>query len=148
MWWNYLSIPKLQRYNRWTLECISNFIPHFTGACDYLSMLGLKSNHVIKMGYWIHEYPLKPLARFTNIFTWGWVRVNGYIICFSVRCDYLHKPDLKSKLSVNVDQGWVMTYNTLAVYSFYSTYPILAPPISFSNKCPSLTDSKLQSQCY
>ena len=31
-------------------KCISNFIPHFTGACDYLSMLGLKLNHVSKSG--------------------------------------------------------------------------------------------------
>ena len=36
-----LSIPKLQRCNRWDWECISNFIPHFVGhmiiyPCDYL----------------------------------------------------------------------------------------------------------------
>ena len=30
-------------------ERINNFIPHFTGhICDYLSVLGLKLNHVIK----------------------------------------------------------------------------------------------------
>ena len=33
-------------------EWISNFIPHFTGACDYLSMLGFKLNHVSKSGHW------------------------------------------------------------------------------------------------
>ena len=27
-------------------------MPHFTGACDYLSMLGLKYIHVSKRGYW------------------------------------------------------------------------------------------------
>ena len=31
-------------------EWISTFIPHFSGACDYLSMLGLKLNHVNKRG--------------------------------------------------------------------------------------------------
>ena len=33
--------------NRWSLEWISNFIPHFNW-CDYLSMLGSKLNHVSK----------------------------------------------------------------------------------------------------
>ena len=31
-------------------EWISNFIPHLTGTCDYLSMLGLKLIHVSKVG--------------------------------------------------------------------------------------------------
>ena len=29
LWWKYLSIPKLQRCNRWSLEWINNFTPHF-----------------------------------------------------------------------------------------------------------------------
>ena len=32
-------------------EWISNFIPHFKGACGYLSMIGLKLIHVSKSGY-------------------------------------------------------------------------------------------------
>ena len=38
MWWNYLSIPKLQQCCRWSLEWISSSV----WACDYVSMLGLK----------------------------------------------------------------------------------------------------------
>ena len=30
MGWSYLPIPKLQRYNRWSLGWINNFTPHFT----------------------------------------------------------------------------------------------------------------------
>ena len=50
MGWNYLSIPKLQRCNRWSLGMDKLFHPTHYRACDYLSMLGLKLNHVSKRG--------------------------------------------------------------------------------------------------
>ena len=40
MGWNYLSIPKLQRCNRWSLGMDKWFHPTLYWACDYLSMLG------------------------------------------------------------------------------------------------------------
>ena len=46
MGWNYLSIPKLQQA---VYEWISNFIPLYW-ACNYLSTLGLKLNHISKRG--------------------------------------------------------------------------------------------------
>ena len=57
MGWNYLSIPKLQWCNRWSLGINKYFISHFAGACDYLSMLGLKLNHVSKRGPRWHDIP-------------------------------------------------------------------------------------------
>ena len=59
MGWNYLSIPKLQRCNRWSLGMDKWFHPTLYWACDYLSMLGLKLNHVSKSGprnqqYWLN----------------------------------------------------------------------------------------------
>ena len=48
MGWTYLSIPKLQRLHRWSLGMDKLFHP--TWACDYLSMLRLKLNHVDKKG--------------------------------------------------------------------------------------------------
>ena len=50
MGWNYLSIPKLQRCNRWSLGMDKWFHPKLCWTCDYLSMLGLKLNHVSKRG--------------------------------------------------------------------------------------------------
>ena len=47
---DYLSIPKLQRLHRWCLEWTGYVMPHFTGFVIYLSMLGLKLNHVNKRG--------------------------------------------------------------------------------------------------
>ena len=52
MGWNYLSIPKLQRCNRWSLGMDKWFHPTLYHACDYLSMLGLGLNHVSKRGQW------------------------------------------------------------------------------------------------
>ena len=52
MGWNYLSIPKLQRYNRWSLGMDKLFHPILYNGCDYISMLGLKLNHVSKRGPW------------------------------------------------------------------------------------------------
>ena len=51
MGWNYLSIPKLQRCNRWSLGMDKLFHRTLYQACDYLSMLGLKLNHVSKRGH-------------------------------------------------------------------------------------------------
>ena len=58
--WNYLSIPKLQRCNRWSLEMAMKFHPIFHNGFNYLSMLGTKLNHVSKMGprkwyLWAHN---------------------------------------------------------------------------------------------
>ena len=39
---------KLQRFNRWSLGMDKWFHPTLYWACDYLSMLGLKLNHVSK----------------------------------------------------------------------------------------------------
>ena len=47
---NYLSITKLQRCNRWSLGIDKLFHPTLYWACDYLSMSGLKLNHVSKRG--------------------------------------------------------------------------------------------------
>ena len=51
---NYLSIPKLQRCNRWSLGMDKLFQATLYQACNYLSMLGLKLNHVSKRG---HRWP-------------------------------------------------------------------------------------------
>ena len=46
--WNYLSIPKLQRCNRWNLGMNKKFHLTHYWKCDYLSMVGLKLNHAGK----------------------------------------------------------------------------------------------------
>ena len=51
MGWNYLSIPKLQRLHRWSLGMDKQFHPIHYNVCNYLSMLGLKLNHVSKRGH-------------------------------------------------------------------------------------------------
>ena len=48
MVWKYLSIPKLQRWNRWSLGMDKLFHTTLYSACDYLSMLGLKSSGVVQ----------------------------------------------------------------------------------------------------
>ena len=50
MEWNYLSIPKLQRCNRWSLGMDMSFHSTLCWQCDYLSMLGLKLIYASKRG--------------------------------------------------------------------------------------------------
>ena len=52
MRWNYLSIPKLQQLHHWCLGMDKQFRQTFYNGCNYLSMLGLKLNHVSKRGHW------------------------------------------------------------------------------------------------
>ena len=49
--WNYSSIPKLQRLYRRILGMKNQFHPTLYNGCDYISMLGLKLNHISKRGY-------------------------------------------------------------------------------------------------
>ena len=51
MGWNYLSIPKHQRCNCWSLGMDKQIHPILCNGCSYLSMLGLKLNHVSKSGH-------------------------------------------------------------------------------------------------
>ena len=48
MGWNYLSIPKLQHCNSWSLGIDMWIHPTFYWTCDYLSMQGLKLPYVSK----------------------------------------------------------------------------------------------------
>ena len=45
---NYLSIPKLQRLHRWSLQIDEYFYPTTYGAGDYLSIFGLMLFHISK----------------------------------------------------------------------------------------------------
>ena len=62
MGWNYLSIPKLQRFhklqrwNRWSLGMDKYIHPTLYQACDFLSMLEFKLIHVRKRGPWLPWY--------------------------------------------------------------------------------------------
>ena len=56
MGWHCLSIPKLQRCDRWRLGMDKYFHPTFCWSCDYVSMLRLKLNHVSERDPWcIHS---------------------------------------------------------------------------------------------
>ena len=44
--WNYLSIPKLQQCDRWSLVMNKQFHPTLYDGRDYLSMQGLELNNV------------------------------------------------------------------------------------------------------
>ena len=66
MGWNYICIPKLQRCSCWSLGMYKQFYLTLYWACDYLSMLGLKLNHVSKRGPRKHE----------NIFIFSFLKIN------------------------------------------------------------------------
>ena len=52
MGWNYLSIPKLQLCNLWSLVMDKLFHPTLYWTCDHLSILGLKFIHVSEKSPW------------------------------------------------------------------------------------------------
>ena len=61
--WNYVSIPKLQWYHRWSLGMDDLFHRTSYWGCNYLSMLKLTLNHVSK------SIPVRPrlgLLQFVN----------------------------------------------------------------------------------
>ena len=48
--WDAITIPKLQQCNRWSLRMDKWLHPELYTGCNYLSMQGLKLNHVSKRG--------------------------------------------------------------------------------------------------
>ena len=99
MGWNYLSIPKLQRCNRWSLGMDKLFHPTLYQACNYLSMLGLKLNHVSKRGHWscatswsFARLPYMSLPMGQKLFKlvtfWVWTLRNTYF--WNIWMDLLH----------------------------------------------------------
>ena len=52
MGWNHLSIPKLQRFNRWRLGTEKYFHLALCDGCNYVSLRWLKLNHISKRGPW------------------------------------------------------------------------------------------------
>ena len=68
MGWNYYSIPNLQRYNRWSLGIDKQFHLTLYWACYYLSMMGLKLNHVSKtaLDVWAEYFIGQSIALWTT----------------------------------------------------------------------------------
>ena len=70
MRWNFLSIPKLQRFHYWSLEINKQFHPTFYSGCNYWSMLGLKLISVNRKDTWW-------------LMSGGtWIILNSWKICF------------------------------------------------------------------
>ena len=70
MGWHYLSIPKLQRCNRWSWGMDELFHPTFHWACDYLSMLGLKLINVSKRGH-LQQTATNKKSRVPALLSWN-----------------------------------------------------------------------------
>ena len=87
MGWNYLSLPKLQRFHRWSLVMAKYFHPTFYNGCNYLYMLGLKSIHFSKMG---HRYHIE-LARQTILYCIWFLSSQSPDICFEHKTFSVHK---------------------------------------------------------
>ena len=69
MWRNCLSIPKLQRWNRWRLGMDKYFHPTLYWICNYLSMLRLKLTPVSHRGPCkaVVEYLIKQITGLTRV---------------------------------------------------------------------------------
>ena len=60
MGWNYLSIPKLQRFHRWSLGIDKYFHSALYKVCNYISMLGLQFIYVYKRAPGRHALSRSP----------------------------------------------------------------------------------------
>ena len=91
MEWEYLSIPKLQRSNRWSLGMDKWFHPTLYNGCDYLSMLGLKLIHVSKRGLRKTHFEF---AKYTssNIVFPHFNFKNSIILTIADACRYTYTP--------------------------------------------------------
>ena len=70
MGWNYLSIPKLQRFQHWNLEMDKWFHPTLYWACNYLSMLESKFIHVNRSSPMSH-FTQRMISQYQKKELWG-----------------------------------------------------------------------------
>ena len=102
MGWNYLSIPKLQRCNCWSLGMDKLFHTTLYWACDYLSILGYKLNHVSKRGYWyLHDTKPSPESMLV------------YSVKFPSKCNDLHSQKCDSELLSTKWRPFSLSLNVL-----------------------------------
>ena len=102
--WDYLSIPKLQRFHRWSLGMDKWYHPTSYGGF----MLGFKLNHVSKRGRWQRQTVLfirlyAPCQSFfTYLFLWICIRWSENII--QDEWGYLVINHSTSKISVDIQR--------------------------------------------
>ena len=101
MEWNNLSIPKLQRFHRWSLGMDKYFHPTLCNGCNYLPMRGFKLIQVSKRGPWYRDITL------TYIFSLN----KSTIIC---TCIWKHAPQWNS---ITIHYGNIVNIQTRASYS-------------------------------
>ena len=126
MGWNYLSIPKLQRCNRWSLGMDKWFHPTLYWACDYLSMLGLKLNHVSKRGHKMYHNDTWSQINASHTISqiWQMIYISLPLPCISARKDIFHIIALIAKpvdiICVHKDtqyfSTWIYVYLGLGYY--------------------------------
>ena len=137
MGWNYLSIPKLQRLHRWSLGMDKQFRPILYWVCNYISMLGLKLNHVIKSGpmrqtsitkpirylWTIHENDPRNVVDtrvLMGIFTarnWKMRKINSSKIAFAIKD--VKKKYKKWKMSPHDCPDYLILGHNLKLYNKY-----------------------------
>ena len=107
MGWNYLSVPKLQRLHRWSLGMDKLFHPTLYNGCDYLSMLGLRLNHVGKSGPRKHSPVCVCVTEILNI---------SGLICARIRTAALSRHvQLKYKKNI-CDWYEILLHNNQVLY--------------------------------
>ena len=128
MRWNYLSIPKLQRFHRWILG-----MDKLYNGCNYFSMLGLKLNHVSKRGHWSQccTYFLQRLSGYqwyafvhqvmsfnssppSAAYMRRWTRsaLVQVMACRLFGCKPLHEPMLTYQLDIGNKLQWKLNRNS------------------------------------
>ena len=141
MGWNYLSIPKLQRCNRWSLGMDKVFHLTLYWTYDYLSMLGFKLNHVSKRdprGYintiqctrlnfglkrWISMllfciiWYIRYLMKLVTQATWWRAFEANEAHCLIIQEGYPHAGLLACRISANVCNG--ITHHQPDMLSFF-----------------------------
>ena len=98
MGWNYLSIPKLQRSHHCNLGMDAYFHAKLYWAHDYLSMVGLKLNHVDKRGpmaavthtlwckVWVSEIEVLEIAWWSELIWRGWLEKSRISLGYVTYC--------------------------------------------------------------
>ena len=129
--WNYLSIPKLQGCNRWSLGKDMSRHHILYWACDYLYMLGLQLIHVDKGGYRTKTN----IASYRKCVWWSnfsLVTDGGMLSFRAVFCDIQH-------LSMLNDKNFCISYCAHYLVRDSQTWSLIGVLITGSisiQKCP------------
>ena len=128
MWWNYWSIPKLQRFHRWSLG-MDKYFSTLYWIYDYLSMPVLNLNHISdrdsKNSKRLHVFIMTEILCKSSYFLNNLSEPSSHVTHLEIQMQWIISLDVIPVLTMRSQQIFSITTTTLLPYRVLERKPLL-----------------------